>query len=162
MHVHVAIPQLLYTHLLNFIFTVYTRPNGTKPFDVNQNGIAYFRITQVCNATTGWCYYSQGSFWWGRGQRLPLHKISTFAMNIASPMYVSDTSHLPTLEQTTEVNTDCYPNRVISSWKPLRCSVHGCTSLSRSIMVCHLSNLSSLWDRYLLGKFMARLSSYML
>jgi hypothetical protein len=27
---------------------MYTRPNGTKPFDVNQNGIADFRITQVC------------------------------------------------------------------------------------------------------------------
>jgi hypothetical protein len=31
---------------------MYTRPNGTKPFDVNQNGIADFRITQVCTAAT--------------------------------------------------------------------------------------------------------------
>ena len=27
---------------------VCTRPNGTKPFDINPNGIEDLRITQVC------------------------------------------------------------------------------------------------------------------
>ena len=34
-----------YTFAITFVCT---RPNGTKPFDINPNGIEDLRITQVC------------------------------------------------------------------------------------------------------------------
>ena len=45
---HVVIPQCTYSSIVHCVY----RPNETKPFDVNPNGIGDFRITQVCNAIT--------------------------------------------------------------------------------------------------------------
>ena len=42
--------------------------------------------------------------------------------------------------------------RVNCSWKPLKCSARGCISRWGSIMVYRLSNLSTLWDLYQIGK----------